>query len=184
MSVTTLGSNIFLLVALLGSASAAFFCDTAVLGFQSHLPRDTSNLGNGPVRYYQRAHGNGRTEVMEALIEPKHLNKGSAPTKGARDYAHRMGKANDDAGHILAARLGGSGSDLRNIFPQSKNINRGVWAQAEADVANAVQKYKKIHYVVNLIYKDQKATRPYQINYKVTKPDGGVLFCNDVVNPN
>lgn len=90
------------------ATSISFANDVLHCGPVAGLTRDTSNLGNGPVQYYEH-NANGRTEVMEAHILPAHLDTGTATNDAARTYAHQMGRANDDAGHILAKRLGGSG---------------------------------------------------------------------------
>ena len=44
------------------------------------------------------------------------------------------GVDDDDAGHILAHRLGGSGVEPTNIFPQAPHDNRGVWREFEGQV--------------------------------------------------
>ena len=43
-----------------------------------------------------------------------------------------------DAGHILANRLGGPGNQPINIFPQTFSINRGAYAQYEADIHDCI----------------------------------------------
>lgn len=159
-----------------------FASDLLETGFLAWLPRDTTNL-NGPVRFYQRA-PNGRTEVMEAQILPQHLNSGTATNTAARTYARQMGKNNDDAGHILARMLGGSGTDLRNIFPQNLNFNRGIWSEVEASVADAVRNNNGIRFTVNLMYHSTSDTRPYKLVYCIRKINNGeVITINDLLNP-
>lgn len=158
--------------------------DVLTIGFLPWRTRDTTRLDGSPVRYYQIHPRNSRTESMEALITRNHLNTGSSTNQAARNYAHQMGRNNDDAGHILAQRLGGSGTDLRNIFPQSNNINRGVWAQVEDTVANVVQNYGSVIFNVNLEYSDEDSTRPNKIVYRIAREDNNhVVEINDLVNP-
>ncbi|XP_050439305.1 uncharacterized protein LOC126844884 [Adelges cooleyi] len=160
-----------------------FAMDVLTVGFLAWRARDTIGL-TGPVNYYQRSGRNGRTESMEAFIYPRHLYTGTGTNGAAQAYARRMGHGNDDAGHLLASRLGGSGTDLRNIFPQSPNINRGVMAQTEAMVAEVVNSYGSARYNVNLEYADEDATRPVQIVVRIARGDTGeVILINDLVNP-
>ena len=58
----------------------------------------------------------------------------------------------DDAGHIIAQRLGGTGAQAWNILPQSPNINRGEWARSEATVADIVKRGNTVDYTVILEY--------------------------------
>jgi hypothetical protein len=45
------------------------------------------------------------------------MDTGSDTSQVTRDYCRNLGDPNDDAGHIIANRLGGSGRDPINIFP-------------------------------------------------------------------
>lgn len=45
------------------------------------------------------------------------LRTGSGTNDITRDYARSRGFNSDDAGHIRACNLGGSGADPINIFP-------------------------------------------------------------------
>lgn len=73
-----------------------------------------------------------RLESVSAKIEKKHLDKGSEPNGSSRKYAKNLGQKNDDAGHAIAKRLGGSGGvKEKNIFPQNLRINRGAFRSFE-----------------------------------------------------
>lgn len=151
------------------------------IGFLPWLNSDRNNL-NGPISYYQIG-PNSRTEVMEAHIYPHHLGTGTGTNQAARDYTSNMGNPSDDAGHILAARLGGSGTDLRNIFPQSRHINRGAWArEVEGLVALVVQSQGSAIFTINLIYEETTDTRPQLIVYRI-KSGNYVWQIGDMVNP-
>src|SRR5438552_906086 len=92
----------------------------------------------GVVQQYVLGPAN-RVEWLQALITPANLNQGTDTTDGTRQFARGLGRANDDAGHIVASRLGGLGHVNWNIFPQSSNINRGAWkCEIEALIYNAV----------------------------------------------
>lgn len=156
--------------------------EVLTLGFLPWLIRDTSNLDNSPVVFYQIG-PHGRTEVMEAYIYVRHLNTGTSTNQVARNFARSMGNFNDDAGHILAQRLGGSGTDLRNIFPQSPNINRGVWSQVEETISQLVLLSRNgVRFTVNLEYHSREDTRPYQIVFRIRINDNDWMI-NDMINP-
>lgn len=142
---------------------------------RSHLPSPVTLFQTGPYE---------RTEVMQAEILPQHLNTGTAINQNAQNYARRMGNYNDNAGHILAKRLGGSGTDSRNIFPQSRNFNQGGWSQMESTVVDTVQNYGGAHYSVNLLYHTTSDKRPYKIVYRIISMNSNdVVIINDLLNP-
>ncbi|CAH0381867.1 unnamed protein product [Bemisia tabaci] len=167
----------------IGGGGCQWAADVLTVGFLPWLRRIQNPNPDSAARWWQIGH-NDRVESMEAVIERRHLGRGTDTNPATRDFAQQMGRSNDDAGHILASRLGGLGNDTANIFPQSRNINRGVWAQAEADVANAVQNRGRVRYTVNLEYDGHYETRPFKIVYRVVDDTTGeVLFLNDLVNP-
>jgi len=127
----------------------------------------------------------GRTEEMTVTIYPRDLNTGTAASNAARKKARSWGKKDDDAGHIVAKRLGGSGSDLRNIFPQNPNKNRGQWRTQEGKVFDLVKKHNGVRYYVKLIYANRNAKRPTKFNYRVNKIKGGgkALLSGTISNP-
>jgi len=103
------------------SSNNCQFINGLTIGFLPRLMRDRDNLQNSPVSYYQIG-PNGRTEVMEAEIYRYHLNTGTSTNNATRIFTRNTGNSNDQAGHMLASRLEGSGTDLRNIFPQNLHI--------------------------------------------------------------
>jgi hypothetical protein len=64
--------------------------------------------------------------------------EGDEPDAGTQSYARSLGGHdgchNDDAGHILANRLGGYGTDPINIMPQAPHLNRGLWEAFESSI--------------------------------------------------
>jgi hypothetical protein len=76
--------------------------------------------------------------VRDHRVDRDDLGRGAAPNTEARKYtsdpAVGIGCADDDAGHIIANNLGGTGRP-DNMFPQSPTVNRGEYAQWERQIA-------------------------------------------------
>lgn len=167
-------------------------CNTAVVnsdvlehGKLRQFDKDQTNVQD-PVKFYQIGR-NGRTELMHAVIKKSHIGKGSATGNNAQQYIQSMdGIAGvDDAGHILANTLGGSGTDRRNLFPQQKGCNKGAWRDIETAVKKMVNgdpQNRGVPFTVQLKYENDAAKRPYEIVYYARDPITGD-FCGDVTNP-
>jgi hypothetical protein len=109
-------------------------------------------------------------------------SRGSTTGDAARKFARAMGKSTDDAGHIIGNQLGGTGRRLYNIFPQSPNINRGVWSQEESDIRNLVLTTgQPIEVIVQLYYPTPTATRPNHFTYRAAY--NNACHSASVVNP-
>ena len=86
----------------------------------------------------------GKPVVVSAhcTISSADLDQGSDTDQTTRDYARALGGHDgvddDDAGHILAHRLGGNGAAPTNIFPQAPHDNRGAWREFEGDVYDCI----------------------------------------------
>ncbi|KAF6211117.1 hypothetical protein GE061_014231 [Apolygus lucorum] len=137
-----------------------------------------------PIQTYKRGHRN-RVEYIKAEIKKQHLDKGTGTNQKTRAYAQSMGGRNDDAGHLIAQRLGGTGRDTYNIIPQNKNINRGAWRnQVEAKIYNEVKAGRTIIFEVWPRYKTPTDTRPNAIVYQAKKSNGQTfLKKNSIPNP-
>ena len=94
-----------------------------------------------------------------------------------------MGNNRDDAGHIQGHRLGGSGTDERNIIPQSPTINRGTYRQYEDIVFDVVQRFGGARFIVNLEYASDDVTRPNLFVFRIEKRDGTFVHMDSVINP-
>lgn len=132
---------------------------------------------DSPIQYFQLGK-NGQTLTMDALIEKKHLGTGSGTNQKARDKVKDEGHPvwRDHAGHILANILGGSGTDLRNIFPQSPQWNTGFWrTSVEKTVRDEVLKWGSVHFTVNLRYVDETYTRPREIGYCIRQTNNRLI---------
>jgi len=70
------------------------------------------------------------------------LDTGSKTNRRTRAWVRSLaahdGFELDDAGHILASRLGGCGNCPVNLFPQNLNRNRGVYRRMEGDIAECI----------------------------------------------
>lgn len=69
--------------------------------------------------------------TAKATITSSDLGTGTKTNKKSIAQARGLGLDTDDAGHIIAKRLGGSG-DVDNVFPQDSHINRGQFKAFEA----------------------------------------------------
>lgn len=125
--------------------------------------------------------------MVEAVIQQRNFNRGSRTTQQMRIRARTLGHINDDAGHIIAHRLGGTGSQAWNIFPQNRGFNRGTWAQQEDIIHDIASDRQDVEYTVILEYPNNQATRPKRIWYRRRHTDrrtGRVeCFTGDVINP-
>jgi hypothetical protein len=110
----------------------------------------------------------GRLESASCKIEKKHLGKGTETTDAARDFARRMGRDDDDAGHAIGCNLGGpGGATSGNIFPFDSTVNRGAFSQFEQKIAEEVRKGKDVSVEVECKY-NGRGTRPTEVVYNVT----------------
>jgi len=143
--------------AFLLSALASLVCATA--GFNETLgattcicttvPCPVSGVnhmteGGGAEGTYNYVMHNGHAVVTSASVKIglANLDKGTDTTSCTQDYARSLdddGTVDADAGHILAHRLGGIGSQPINIFPQDLSVNRGAYAQYENDIYDCIK---------------------------------------------
>jgi len=141
-------------------------------------------------------------------ISKNNLDKGSEPSEQVRDYV----KAHDDlrnalhhdsdggaiedwvdSGHLLAKRLGGSGTSVQtfedsemivpdNIVPMSKNLNRGEYRKAEERIYGLVKTNKDpIIVTITCAYKDNSAV-PSSIKMTVRDARGKYIFTQTFKN--
>jgi hypothetical protein len=107
----------------------------------------------------------GRVESAFAKIEPQHLGTGTGTTTSSRAQAKGLGLQSDDAGHLIANRLGGPGGK-GYVVPQNLKINRGAFRDFEAGIAREVLQGKDVFVRVVPRYLGN-ATRPIEILYQV-----------------
>ena len=95
--------------------------------------------GGGGTCSYLYADHDGTPVVSSAscTISAADLDTGSEPEPNDREYVRQLGEHdhcdNDDAGHILANRLGGKAVPP-HLFPQSPHLNRGDWESFERQI--------------------------------------------------
>jgi hypothetical protein len=77
--------------------------------------------------------------------------------------ARSRGHSNDDAGHIIGNRLGGSGGS-GGVFPQDPHVNRGAFRDHEAWVASQAAN-GPVDVAVTLNYTGA-STRPSSVTYQ------------------
>ena len=111
--------------------------------------------------------------TAKATITSSDLGTGTKTNKKSIAQARGLGLDTDDAGHIIAKRLGGSG-DVDNVFPQDSHINRGQFKAFEAKIADAVKTYGSVDISIQLKY-GKGGTRPTYIIYSYTTPNGDTV---------
>lgn len=105
-------------------------------------------------------------------VLPEHLDTGTKTQATSRQYVRTMGSPSDHAGHVLARKLGGSGTEKQNLVPLHPATNRELYDKVEKKVAEAVRKHGAVQYSLKFIY-NADDTRPHTIcycfNYMVSK---------------
>jgi len=147
----------------------------------------------GPVVEYQTRSVTGltskqKTDVVEWLyaeIHSAHLDKGTDPNKALRDWVqNEVGVKADQAGHIVASRLGGVGTVKWNIFPQNGNFNTGVYrASIEDTIYKEVKRLGSLKVWYHFVYGDTAHPgRPSSFHLYFHSSLGGD-HSGDLVNP-
>jgi hypothetical protein len=99
------------------------------------------NPGYGPLINGTDASGINATLVLTML------GTGTRPSVDPRGWRSGL-----DRGHLLAARLGGSGATLQNLVAMYPRPNRGPMRVVEGQVAGAVAACQVVNYIVAPIY--------------------------------
>lgn len=89
-----------------------------------------------------------------------------------------VGNALDDAGHLIANRLGGLGNDLQNIVAQ----NRGEFRVFEGNIARYI-KDNGVSALLKVVPKYGGKSRPIAIEYFVEFSDGVKWPVERFLNP-
>ena len=153
---------------------------------QGYQPND----GNQPVLEFltlgNQVSGPAAISWLYAEVRPHHLGGGTPTTQETRDYARGIGRNNDDAGHIIGNNQGGYGHAWWNIFPQTPNINRGIYA---ADVERLIHSLVATQGTAQIWFRFNfgdalHPLRATQVNFFVRGGQGHGDFYNDEVpNP-
>jgi Domain of unknown function (DUF4157)/DNA/RNA non-specific endonuclease len=135
----------------------------------------------------QRAPVNGNTTVKSAAFR---LDAGVATPPGqdtnekVRDWVHAIGKSDDDAGHVIANRFGGTvdfNSINGNIFPQNLTVNRGMMRQLDGVAADRHAAGCDVCVHISLDYETDAALRPTQVTYTLLYRSAGAVGFNPPV---
>ena len=110
---------------------------------------------------------NGVTYWLCAELTPTEIQGGTGTNGPVRNFVHSLNGAlgSDQAGHILASQLGGTGTQNWNMFPVDAGVNNGDMKSAETQVKNLVTgrfRNKKLRYYVRLDY-NGNSQRPSRI---------------------
>jgi len=127
----------------------------------------TNVLVPGSYVYNQVDSARVRVFTARAEVTEANLDKGSDTTETTRNWAKYQGLPTDDAGHILANRLGGSGKEPVNIFPQNPTINRGQYRVFEGTIYECIKSSPGITASLTwtFSYAFPNSTRPTGIDY-------------------
>lgn len=124
------------------------------------------------ITYFYIQNYNNQIIVLNAsaIISYQSLDKGTSTNKCVEQYSNSLNDIKNttvDAGHILAKRLGGLGTEPLNIFPQNYTINRGIYAQFENEIYQFIYKNKSKYVQLkwHFFYKTNFNTRPNKIQY-------------------
>jgi hypothetical protein len=135
--------------------------------------------------HIQRPPISGQTTVLAAAFR---LDAGVAPPPGQstaapqRAWVRSIGQPDDDAGHVIANRFGGT-NDFNsapdgNIFPQDLSFNRGTMNSYDAVAASLHDNGCDVCVHIELIYDSPTALRPSAILYTYLYRSAGATGFN------
>jgi hypothetical protein len=116
--------------------------------------------------YFPRLDSMGRLQRVFGKVRPADLGTGTGTNSGVRAAIRAIGNALDDAGHLIARRLGGPGHLTNNLFPQLRAVNRGQYRMFEQRIAQFVAQGNTVLVQIRLIYTGA-STRPDGVVYTV-----------------
>ena len=137
--------------------------------------------GGGKCTYSYSNEHDGEPVVMSAVCSITSADKdmGTSTDQADRDYTRALGEhdgcVDDDAGHILANRLGGL-AEPTNLFPQQLHLNRGPWKTFEGDVYDCVSETTSVDLAWTFHYASTEDQRPTSVKYAATYSSSA---CND-----
>jgi len=135
---------------------------------------NTIATGYGTEGYYSYSlhHDTPVVENAHISISLNDLDTGTEPVKKIELYARSLGFDGDDAGHILANRLGGCACYI-NIFPQSPHINRGSYRILEEKIYNCIKNNPDTVASIKWSFSyNGDSTRPIGVSYHVRFTSG------------
>lgn len=99
------------------------------------------------------------------VVRQRHLNTGTKTQASSRQHARNLGLSSDEAGHVLANKLGGSGTEKQNLVPLHPTTNKKQYHKVEKVIAEAVRKHGRGQYYLKYMYDSEDDTRPHTIWY-------------------
>ena len=123
----------------------------------------------------------GATMWAKAMLRTATMGQGCPTGHTTKKWRRLMGLPGDQAGHMIAQRLGGPGNLVYGTFPQKASINNGAWKTWEAEVARTLTSLLPpngvIEYVVKLTFNNPaKPGRPTQV-------EGAIKWTDHAGNP-
>jgi hypothetical protein len=137
----------------------------------------------------QRAPVAGNTTVDSAAFR---LDAGIAPPAGqdttpaSRLWVRAIGLSNDDAGHVIANRFGGTANFNAvngNIFPQNLSFNRGTMRSLDAVAADRHRAGCDVCVHISLNYDAPSDLRPSAALYTLLYRSAGATRFNPPIGP-
>lgn len=111
------------------------------------------------------------TKITYTLVRKKGASDGSVPGADALRLRNQAGCQQDQAGHLIAKRFGGKGSQ-DNFIPLYKNTNGNLMNKAEEKVARWVAHYGWAKVKIKLVYDDKdRPARPSYVEYHAWTED-------------
>lgn len=91
----------------------------------------------------------------------------------------KLGKGDDEGGHLIGARFGGP-TQAFNLVPQNSNLNRSEWKKMENSWAAAVKSGQPVYVLVQPDYGDSPGARPvgFNVSYQIGGADASTYFYN------
>eukprot|EP00128_Syssomonas_multiformis_P008321 Colp12_sorted_trinity150504_noHs@25394 len=177
-------TSVLLLVALVATTVSAYavesFNSTHLVGEKHPLPVVGENELDGFTYVYKQLGDFIVISTAKGTVSKKDLDTGTATTSTTQKYIKNIGGLDgvDDAGHIRANRLGGSGRDPINLFPQYCKINRGEYRSMEAEIHDGIAEGTYTHACLSWKFTySGKDPRPVSYTYTAKMCDGAVSSC-------
>jgi RHS repeat-associated protein len=120
--------------------------------------------------------GNPLRAKARITLENVLSKAGTSTNSSSRAFARKIGDIKDDAGHIIAKILGGSGRKS-DVFPQLSAVNRGAYRDFEKRIKDYVIQNGAVNVDIRFITNVSK-TRARQVLYNVLDDDGNLIFRN------
>jgi len=107
---------------------------------------------------------NGHSYVTDAAGRVKEVGGELTLTTAARNTYQqcatgKCGDVGDEGGHLIASSLGGAGDKI-NLVPQAASLNRGPWANMEAELREALAAGKEVKVKIDVGYPAGGGVRP------------------------